>query len=110
MDLIDMKLPKRTKKEMRGEVVGVPGRNEERYPYGLDLCFDNDDIMKISVLKTIKAGAKVTVQAVGKVTEVRTVDTDTPNRNDRQNVEIQIQKIAIADRAGFSEAFKEASK
>ena len=58
MKLVDIKRPKKTKKELEKEAtVGYP--KEDRYPYGSHLRFEKEEIEKIPALKDIKADAAV---------------------------------------------------
>ncbi len=105
--LVDMKIPKKTKAEMKKEhSIGYYGE-DDRYPYGLKLRFEADQIDKIPALKTVNAGDMVNIAAMGKVTEVRVTDKD--KGKNRHSVEIQIQSIGIPDGKNFKDAFKEAS-
>ena len=97
MKLIDMKLPKKTKKEIEEGMKPAPLEEErDRYPWGLRLNFDKKEVDKLKILQRIDAGAKVKIQAEAKVIEVRTTDSD--KGRSRHNVEIQIQKIGITNK------------
>ena len=108
MKLIDMAIPKKTKAELKKMDQPVYEGEGNRYPYGLQLRFEKEEIDKISALKNVEAGAKVNITAVGKVTEVRV--TDSEKGNNRHSVEIQIHSVDIPDTANFKDAFKEAIK
>lgn len=103
MKLTSMKLPKKSKKELAGEVPS----DQPDYPYGLQLSFDEGEIEKLGLQK-IKGGAMVDIQAVAKVTEV--VITDRGTDKSRQRMNIQIQKIGVADKSSFGNSFKEATE
>lgn len=114
MKLIDMKLPKKTKKELKEEMATMPlGGAQPEYPYGMELRFEKEQIEKIKILKSIKANADVKIHAEGFVKEVRIVDTADEKRS-RQSVEIQITKLAIsndqAEEEDADEAFDEGAK
>lgn len=94
MKLVDMKRPKKTKKEMEKEMT-VGYMEDEKYPYGLCLRFDKNEVAKIPALKTINADTPVMLEARGFVKNVSVVDDATEGRS-RHNVEIQIQKIGIS--------------
>jgi len=97
MKLVDLKLPKKTRKQLEKEMAAeAPEPMDEQYPWGVQLRFDKREIEKIEGLQNINAGTAVNIQAIGKVTEVRTTDAEKGRK--RHNVEIQIQKIAIAPR------------
>lgn len=89
--MINLKMSKKETKALYGSPSEVPELPEEEYPYGTRLDFKQVLIKKIKALQGIKAGTKVKVSAIGKVIEVRTVDSET--RNESGNVEIQLQKI-----------------
>jgi len=108
MHLVNMKKPKLTKEEIKAQTVEPSLVNEDRYPYGLRLRLDQDEIAKISALKTIEAGTMVLIKAVGKVTEVSVIDSEDDKRK-RRTVEIQIHEIGIADKADDKTAFDEYS-
>jgi hypothetical protein len=106
--LVDMKVPKKTKKEReKDSAIGYYG-DYGQYPYGLKLRFEKDQIDKLSSLKTVKDGDMVNIAAIGKVTEVRVSNKD--KDKNRISVEIQIQSIDIPDGKNFKDAFKEATK
>ena len=108
MKLINMKKPKLTKEEMKEQAVEIPSpEGEDRYPYGLRIRLQSDEVAKIESLQKIEAGAMVMIKALGKVTEVSVVDSEDDKR---RTVEIQIHEIGIADKAGDKEAFKEYSE
>jgi hypothetical protein len=108
MKLVDLKRPKKTKKQLNTEVVPMDA-SEDLYPYGLRINFDKAEIDKIQALKGIPAGAQVKVSAIGKVVEVSI--TDRTNNNKRHRVEIQLHKVGIEDQSKTKEAiFEEAIK
>lgn len=108
MKLVDMKLPKKTKKELEKGSMPEPMDREE-YPWSLRISFNQKEVEKIESLKKIAAGAKVKISAIGKVTEVQI--TDAEKGRDRHRVEIQIQKIGIEDQSKTKEEiFNEAIK
>lgn len=96
MKLIDIKLPKKTKKELKEEAV-VPSLDRDEYPWGMQLDFEKEQIKKLSSLQGIQIATTVNIQAVGKVTRVEV--TDRERGRARHNVQIQVQKIAIAPKS-----------
>lgn len=101
MKLFSVKRPKKKS----GKAMEVPSDIErERYPWGLRLTFEKEDIAKVKVLQNIAVGAKVNVQATGKVVSVRTSDNEDERK--RHTVEIQIQKVGVAARADSEAAWK----
>ena len=105
MKLVDMKRPKKSRKELRAETMPENLGEQERYPWGLRLSFGKDEIEKITSLQKISAGAQVKITAMGKVLEVRIADVEKGRK--RHNVEIQIQKIGIMDKSKTAEDYFE---
>jgi len=69
MKMVDLKLPKKSKKEITGEM--IPAKDEgDRYPYGFQLRFENDQIEKLPYLKKFKVGQKVHMMGMGEVTDL----------------------------------------
>ena len=87
MQMINMKLPKKSKKEMELE------ENQERYSYGLRLRFDNEEVDKLDMLSDLKVGDKVTIQATGSVIEYG--ESKTQGKEKSRSCEIQIENIGI---------------
>lgn len=89
MNLVDLKLPKKTKKELnQGMEIDQP-----KYPYGFQLRFDPEQIKKLPQLEKVKIGEKVTIQGIGEVIEVRKVERQ---KEDGQfSVEIQLKQIGV---------------
>ena len=104
MTLIDLKIPKKTQKEMK-EPTSIDSEYDQ-YPYGMRLDFNKSEIDNIKILQTIQAGAMVEIKAKAKITSVRTDDTEKGRK--RHNVEIQIHKIDITN-TKFEEDEKEAA-
>lgn len=104
--MIDLKIPKKTKKERDKEMIGSYP-NEDQYPWGARLDFNKEEIDKIKALKTAKAGDKVSISAIGKITRVEV--TDAENGRSRHQVQIQVQKIEISnnDPGDEQKAFEE---
>ena len=102
MKLIDVKRPKRK----HDKAMEVPEAEGERYPWGLRLTFEKEEIAKIKGLKGIAVGAKVNVQGIGKVTSVRITTTDNENERTQHTVEIQIQRVGVANTGDADAAWK----
>jgi ribosomal protein L21E len=92
MELVDMKLPKKTEKELKETCCGISTENQDRWPYGLQLRFEKDQVDKLPSLKTYKVGDKVVISAEGTVTSIRT--SERQNGKEDHSVEVQIEKIA----------------
>ena len=89
MKMADMKLPKKTGKEVEAELPTVAGG--DRWPYGLQLRFETEQIDKLPHLKDMKIGQKVMVQGVGDVTEIRMSEQKEGKEN--WTVEVQLHEV-----------------
>ena len=92
MALVDMKLPKKTEKELKTEMQPSVS-NQDRFPYGLELRFENDQFEKLPALKGFKVGDKVMITAEACVTACRESERQGGEKN--RSCEIQIEKIGI---------------
>lgn len=90
MEMIDMKLPKKSMKEMKG--MPIDTSKQDRWPYGLQLRFEKEQIEKIPSLTNYKIGDKVLVTAEACVTSIRMSEQQGGEEN--HSVELQIEKIA----------------
>ncbi len=97
VELIDIKLPKKTKEELKKEMgmdmPTVAMKDQEQWPYGLKLDFEKEQVDKISSLKNLNVGDKVLIQAEASVIEVRM--SERQGGEDRHNVCIQIEKVSV---------------
>jgi len=91
MNLVDLRLPKKTKKELQAETIS-PAK-QDRYPWGFRFSFDTELMNKFPQLKNAKIGEKVGIQGVGEVMEIRKVDRQ--GEKNQFSVEVQIQKVSI---------------
>jgi hypothetical protein len=90
MKMADMKLPKKTKEELKVDTSpAMP--EQERWPYGLQLRFETEQIDKLPHLKTYKIGQKVLVQAEGEVTELRM--SERKEGKESWTVEVQLHNV-----------------
>jgi preprotein translocase subunit YajC len=97
MKLVDMKLPKKTKAELKTECTPIGLDDEDCWPYGLQIRFEKEQIAKMPEVAKLKVGDKVSVSGVGKVTLVRMSERVTGK--DDHNVEIRIEKVAVSSRS-----------
>ena len=98
MRLIDMKLPKKTMKEMKEECVSSKTSEEQdRWPYGLQLHFETEQVEKLPKLKDFKVGDRVVVIGEATVTEVKQSETQSTNEKKRTNytVELQMEQVSV---------------
>ena len=95
MKLVDMKQPKKTKKEMN-DTMAMPMEygSEDKYPYGLQIRLEKEQIDKIPGLKNMKSGDKVMLYGSGCITMNRIEEKQ--NGKDSHIVEIQIKKIDVS--------------
>jgi len=93
-ELIDVKLKKKTKEELKGEPCTAPSLNDqEKWPYGLKLTFEKDQIDKMASLKGLNFGDKVLIQAEASVIEVSI--SERQGGDEHHTVGIQIEKISV---------------
>jgi len=95
MKLIDMKLPKKTESELKDCCAPCSSGQQDRWPYGLQLRFETEQVEKMPSLKDYKVGDKIIVSAEATVTEVRMSETQSKDKDKqtRYTVELQIQQI-----------------
>lgn len=101
--MIDLKQPKKSKKELK-EGMEAPVPDQDAYPWGTRLNFETEQIEKMPALQKADAGEKVQIKAIGTIISVNVRDY-VDGIKKRKSVEIQIEKIEIADsrseKAGF---------
>lgn len=93
MQLIDMELPKRGKKEQEECGMKPCTLDQDKYPYGLKLCLEKEQIAKFISLKDVTAKTKLMVEAEASIVEIRT--TELQDGKDSCTMEIQIEKLSI---------------
>jgi hypothetical protein len=103
MKMVDLK---RSKSEAKISTPEVASSSYEKYPYGLNLRFEDKEVEKVG-LQGMKVGDKVVIQAVGEVVSVSKYES-TSGTDD--SVGIQITKIAVSDQGNAKNAFDEAAK
>jgi len=104
MKLIDLKRPKLSEKETK-DSMGVPG-DQNRYPYGLELHFDTEEVEKIEELQDVEAGATLKLIAEVTVTGVR-VSEHQGDKKKSHSVDLQLTKVAIVNEDDFDAGFEE---
>ena len=97
MKLTDTKLPKKTKAELKTECTPIGLGDEDRWPYGLRINFQKEQIAKMPEVAKLKVGDTVSVSGTGKVISVRM--SERRGGKDDHNVEIQIEKVAVSSRS-----------
>ena len=89
MKLVDLKLPKRNTKKME-----VPTREQERWPYGMQLRFESEQVDKLPLLSNMNVGDKVTIEGIGEVIEVRSHEEMINGKSEKKyTVEIQLKEV-----------------
>ena len=99
--MINLKLSKAEAKE-REKAYSI---GDESYPYGTRLSFERELIKKIPLLQKVKGGAMLNIHAIAKATEIRIRDKG--KGDEREGVEIQIQKIDMGSANEAEESFNE---
>jgi len=90
MKMVDVKIPKRLKKEM--ETMKSPVEMErDRWPYGLKLTFEHEQVDKLPHLEKMKVGQKVNVEGIGEVTSIRMNEEKEGKK--RYSVEVQLHEV-----------------
>lgn len=90
--MVDMKLPKKSKKEMEKDCSPISSGSQEMWPYGLQIRFEKDEVKKMPSLTTYKVGDKVMIQAEATVTSIRV--SERQGGEEQHSVEMQIEKIS----------------
>jgi hypothetical protein len=88
-----MKLPKATVKETKMTDAPIASLNQERWPYGLRINFEKEQIDKMPALAGLKVGDVVSIDAIGCVTSVRISERQEGKKD--HSVEIQIEQVGI---------------
>ena len=91
MKLVDVKLKKETSKNTVAPSQELSTR--DKYPWGLRLSFEKEQIDKVPLLKDIKVGTKVIVTAEAIVETVR--QSERQNGENSRSAELQITSIAV---------------
>jgi hypothetical protein len=107
--MIDMKLPKPSKKDMEAKAV-TSDYSGEQYPYGLRLRLGNDELEKIPGLKNLEIDEDVIIKAKACVISVSLDKSQgMKGKKERFSIELQIEQISIAKTNDGEDAFNEAS-
>ena len=106
MALKDMKLSKK-KQEGIPSPVETSLDSGPKYPYGLQLRLDEEQIKKLGGLKGAEVGGSVKIIATGDITSMR---EEARKEQTSKNVEIQITAIDIEMDDDFDNAYKEANE
>ncbi len=104
MKMIDLKLPKLSKKEM--EVTAQPKIEGDRWPYGLKLTFEAEQVDKLPMLEKVKVGDDVSIAGMGEVTSIRSSENQDGKK--QYTVEVQIQKVGVESARSSPESMADA--
>ena len=106
MKMVDVKLPKKTKEELKKEMSPIQVERD-RWPYGLQLRFESEQVDKLPLLKKLKIGQKVIVEGIGEVTSIRM--NEEKEGKEKYSVEIQLQEVGCESKGKMaSESMGEA--
>lgn len=92
MNLVDLKMPKKSKVELKKDMMPTMS-SQEQYPYGFRLSFGTEQMPKFPQLEKVKVGEKVGIQGIGEIMEVRKVDRQ--GDKNQFSIEIQLQKVGV---------------
>lgn len=96
MKLTDVKLPKKTKSELKDECPSIGYEERDRWPYGLQIRFEKEQITKMPEVAKLKVGDTVSVSGTGKVISVRM--SERRGGQDDHSVEIQIEQVGVSSK------------
>jgi len=90
MKMINVKLPKKTKEELKGMATPVEAECD-RWPYGLKLTFESEQVDKLPQLEKMKIGQKVNIEGIGELTSIRMNEEKEGKK--RYSVEVQLHEV-----------------
>lgn len=91
--LVDMKMPKKTKKEMNATCSPCdPIGGGDRYPYGLELRLDNESMEKLGI-DLPAVGKEISITAKAKVEEASSRETQ--EGGPKLSCTLQITKLKV---------------
>lgn len=94
MKLVDVKLPKKTKTELKTDCTPVGYGEQDRWPYGLQIRFEKEQIAKMPKVAALKVGDILSISGIGKVISVRM--SERRGGDDAHSVEVQLEKVAVS--------------
>ncbi|MCK9370113.1 hypothetical protein M0R04_09435 [Candidatus Dojkabacteria bacterium] len=94
MELTDMKLPKISKDSITKNPVPSNYEDRDRWPYGLKLHFESDQVKSLPSLKDYKVGDRVMVMAEACVIDIRMSERQSGTED--HSIGMQIEKIAVS--------------
>ena len=105
MKMVDVKLPKKTKEELKKEMSPIQVERD-RWPYGLQLRFESEQVEKLPQLEKMKIGQSDNVSGIGEVTFIRMNEEKEGKK--RYSVEVQIQQVGVESAKGSPETMADA--
>ena len=111
-DLVDLKLPKKTKAELKEDMTAGVEVDQPRYPYETSLRMGTEMLEKLPVLHKVAAGDELEILAKVIVKNISLDDATLENPNPKRNsVQIQIIKMDLAqeEQTELDAAFDEAT-
>lgn len=90
MKMVDLKMPKKSKEQLKKEMSPIEVERD-RWPYGMQLRFESEQVDKLPYLKKLKVGQKVMVEGMGEVSSVR-MNEDKGGKQ-KYSVEIQLHEV-----------------
>ena len=94
---IEEQNPRKTKAELKTDCQPIEYGDEDRWPYGLRISFEKEQIAKMPEVAKFKVGDAVNVSGIGKVISVRM--SERRSGKDDHNVEVQIEKVAVSSQS-----------
>ena len=88
-----MKLKKKSKIGLKKLMEPMAYGGQDEWPYGLQLCFEKEQIEKLSNLKKLKVGDSVKVSAEGNVMSIRI--SERQDGSDNHSIEIQLKEVGV---------------
>ncbi len=93
MEMTDMKLPKKSEKEMKN--MGMPATSsgmQDEYPYGLRISLNNEQLAKLNI-GAHNVGDEIEIEATGSI--ISKSENEQQGGKAEKHLEIQIKKICI---------------
>ncbi len=107
MKMTDMTMPKLSKKELSTKDVPMPVEaDRDRWPYGLKVTFEAEQVDKLPILEKVKVGDDVSISGMGEVTSIRM--SENKDGKKQFTVEIQIQKVGVESAKSSPESMADA--
>lgn len=90
--LVDMKIPKKTKAEMKSDCMPCSPSSQDRYPYGLEIRLDDESMAKLGI-DLPAVGKEVTITAKAMVEEASSRETQ--EGGPKLSCTLQITKLKV---------------